>query len=186
MVDIAHSEQPESNTSNVKTEFFETYGLRVLTSLRKIIRAVDIYSRKLNDEYKITVPQLICLYALLKTSPITQSQLSGKVNIGLSTMNGIIDRLEAKGYVLRQRDHKDRRKVFLELTETGRTFAQSAPSLLQDRLCESLQQLPELEQAAIALSLERVVQLMEVDHLEASPNLVPNSQMNDKSAKENA
>ena len=58
------------------------------------------------------------------------------------------------------------------ITETGSKLTQSAPSLLQDRLATELKKLPELEQAAIALSLERVVQLMEAETLDASPNLL--------------
>ena len=66
------------------------------------------------------------------------------------------------------------------MTDAGEKITQSAPSLLQERFSDALRSLPELEQAAIALSLERVVKLMEAEHLEASPNLVPNSQINEK------
>lgn len=69
---------------------------------------------------------------------------------------------------------------FITVTESGKEVTKSAPSLLQERFSEALRNLPELEQAAIALSLERVVELMEAGHLEASPNLVPNSQINEK------
>ena len=160
--------------------FFETCGLRVLKALRRIIRAVDIHSRKLNNDFHITAPQMICLYSLVKDGEVTQSELSKQVSMGISTINGVIDRLEKKGLVARQRDTQDRRKVFITVTESGKEVTKSAPSLLQERFSEALRNLPELEQAAIALSLERVVELMEAGHLEASPNLVPNSQINDK------
>jgi len=161
-------------------EFFETCGLRVLKALRRIIRAVDIHSRKLNDHYNITAPQMICMYALVKSGPITQSKLAKQVSMGISTINGIIDRLEKKGLVIRQRDTQDRRKVFITVTDAGKEITKAAPALLQDRFAEALRNLPELEQAAIALSLERVVELMEAEHLEASPHLVPDFQMNGK------
>lgn len=153
--------------------FFETYGLRILKSLRRIIRAVDIHSKKLSQEYQITAPQMICLYSLEKKGPITQSALAKDVDLGMSTVNGIIDRLEAKGWLVRRRDQQDRRKVLLEVTDAGRIQAEEAPVLLQEKLSNALQALPELEQAAIALSLERVVELMDVGHLEASGNLLP-------------
>ncbi len=164
-------------------DFFENYGIRILSSIRRIIRAVDIHSRKLNNDFNITAPQMICLYSLVKEGQITQSELAQKVSMGMSTINGVIDRLEKKELVIRERDTKDRRKVFVRVTDTGRELTKSAPSLLQDKLSFALKQLPELEQAAIALSLERVVQLMEAEHLEASPNLVPNNSIND--SKEN-
>jgi DNA-binding MarR family transcriptional regulator len=174
--------------SEVKTDsqkediFFDTYGIRVLKALRRIIRAVDIHSRKLNNDFHITAPQMICLYSLVKDGEMTQSELSKKVSMGMSTVNGVIDRLEKKGLVIRQRDTQDRRKVFLAVTESGKEITKSAPSLLQERFSGALRNLPELEQAAIALSLERVVELMEAEHLDASPNLVPNSQITNKGA----
>jgi hypothetical protein len=42
---------------------------------------------------------------------------------------------------------------------------------LQQALARALARLPELEQATIALSLERIVALMEVEKLDASPIL---------------
>lgn len=161
-------------------EFFETCGLRVLTAIRQIIRAVDIHSRKLNNEFNITAPQMICLYALAKSGKMTQSELSKQVCMGTSSINGVIDRLEKKELVTRQRDTKDRRRVFVTVTDAGKKIIQSAPLLLQERFSDALRSLSELEQAAIALSLERVVELMGAEHLDASPNLIPNSQINNK------
>jgi DNA-binding MarR family transcriptional regulator len=169
-----------NTTPEASDEFFETCGLRVLKAIRRIIRAVDIHSRKLNNEFNITAPQMICLYALAKGGQMTQSELSKQVSMGTSSINGVIDRLEKKELVIRQRDTKDRRRVFVTITDDGKERTQSAPSLLQERFSNALRSLPELEQAAIALSLERVVKLMEAEHLDASPNLIPNSQIDDK------
>ncbi len=152
--------------------FFETCGFRVLVALRRIIRAVDIYSRKLNNEFKITAPQLMCLYSLGREDGITLSALAKGVNLGMSTVNGVVDRLESKALLTRTRSETDRRRVTLSITPKGREVAKTAPALLQDRLSNALRQLPELEQAAIAFSLERVVELMEAEQLDASPNLM--------------
>lgn len=154
-------------------DFFARYGFRILRAMRKIIRAVDIHSRKLNTDFKITAPQMICLYSLMQDGPMTLSALASSVSLGASTTNGIVDRLEAKGMLKRERDKVDRRKVYLHITQAGKELTHQAPALLQDQLADALQKLPELEQAAIALSLERVVELMGAEHLDASPNLVP-------------
>jgi len=153
------------------------YDLRILRSIRKIIRAVDIHSRKLYQEHRITTPQLICLYCLGREGPMTLSRLAGEVCLGVSTTNGIVDRLEGKGLLTRTRSLKDRRKVDLAITEDGRDLITAAPGLLQEQFARSLRALSESEQAAITLSLERVVVLMGVGHLDASPNLVTGSQL---------
>lgn len=148
------------------------YDTRVLRSLRKVIRAVDKYSHKLNVELGLTTPQLLCLDTLIKAErPLTQKELGETVSLGASTINGIIDRLEAKQYLFRRRSEQDRRQVFLELTSAGHGVAESAPSLLQDRLSSALAKLPQDKQIAITEALEEVVRLMEVDGIDASPNL---------------
>ena len=155
----------------------DTYEYRVLCGLRRVIRAVDIYSRKLNVELGLTTPQLLCLYELAKSHATTLTALAKEVNLGVSTVNGIVDRLEAKGYLTRTRLAEDRRKVALEMTPSGKEVVRKAPSLLQDKLSMALSKLPESEQKVIAESLERIVGLMEVQQMDASPNLFPSEQV---------
>ncbi len=154
----------------------QDYEARILLCMRRIIRRVDIHSRKINSTFNVTVPQLICLYSLQRNSEQTMSQLANDVSLGTSTVNGIADRLEGKGLVKRRRSEKDRRKVFLDLTEKGEDLVQAAPPMLQETLANELEKLPELERASIAISLERIVKLMEAEHIDASPNLIPQVQ----------
>ncbi len=156
----------------MNSEINDSYDLRILRSLRQVIRAVDKYSRKLNAELGLTTPQLLCLDALSKSdTPMTLTMLANTVYLGTSTVNGIVDRLEAKQYLTRRRSDKDRRQVFLDLTPAGQGVFDAAPSLLQDRLSSSLTNLSESEQKNITEALEQVVKLMEVETIDASPNL---------------
>ena len=145
---------------------------RLLCALRRIIRAVDIYSRKLNNSLGLTTPQLLCLYTLADAEKMTLSELTASVNLSGSTVNGIVDRLEAKKYLVRQRSLEDRRKVYLHMTDMGKNLVKRAPSLLQDKLSSEFSELSELEQATITQALEKVVEMMELEKVEASPNLI--------------
>jgi DNA-binding MarR family transcriptional regulator len=147
------------------------YDLRILTSIRRIIRAVDLHSRKLASRHDITGPQLICLLDIVSAGSCTPTALSKSVHLSRSTIVGIIDRLVAKGLVERHRDLRDRRVVLLSATKEDRRLAETAPSPLQDRLASGLHDLSEAAQAKLAASLERVVELMEAKHLDASPIL---------------
>lgn len=158
----------QAEPENMEDVFFETFGIRILRSLRRITRAVDIHSRKLNSEFKITSPQLLCLYNLAKQGSLTLSKLSNEVNLCTSTVNGIVDRLESKALLFRRRGTDDKRRVYLEITEQGREVTKSAPLLLQESFSAGLRALSELEQASIALSLERVVKLMEEVEIDLS------------------
>jgi DNA-binding MarR family transcriptional regulator len=152
-------------------------GLRILRAMRRIIRAVDIHSRELQSEFQITAPQMICLYSVASQKGLTLSGLAKEVSLGASTVTGIVDRLESKGLVRRQRDTHDRRRIVLAITKEGQRIVDAAPPLLQDRFSQRLRELPELEQATIALSLERVVEMMEAENLDTSPNLIPTAEV---------
>jgi DNA-binding MarR family transcriptional regulator len=149
----------------------ERYDLRILQSLRRIVRSIDIHSRKLSTQSDITVPQLISLLAIMNNSPLTIASLSKEVHLSPSTLVGVIDRLERKKLVIRERDNIDRRKVLIHITDQGRKFANEAPSPLQETFAKALGKLGDLEQSTIALSLERIVNLMEAEKLDASPIL---------------
>lgn len=152
------------------------YDLQVLQSLRQIIHAVDVYSRKLRTQYRITAPQLVCLTTICQNGSLTTTQIAGSVHLSPSTVVGILDRLEKQGLIQRMRDSKDRRLVNVTATDEGKRLVEHAPSLLQDRLAEALQRLPDLEQATIALSLRRIADLMEVSPQEA-PLILETSQI---------
>lgn len=153
--------------------------LQILQALRRIIRAVDIQSRRLASRYGITGPQLVCLATLCDEGALTSAELSRRVYVSASTITGIIDRLEQRGYVERKRDEIDRRRVLLHATPEGYKLAYRAPSPLQDKLMERLHNLPDLERAAIGMSLERVVELMEARDLDASPILTTGEMSDD-------
>lgn len=144
---------------------------RVMSSLRQITHSIDRYSRRLRTESGITVPQLICLICIAENGKLTTSAIANKIHVANSTIIGILDRLEVKKYILRQRDTVDRRKVFVSATPQGKKLIEFAPSPLQDKLSESLKNLPQLEQTAIALSLEKVVDLMGVEDISPAPIL---------------
>jgi DNA-binding MarR family transcriptional regulator len=144
----------------------------ILQALRRIIRAVDLYSRKLYVKFRVTGPQLLCLDVLRAAGPLAAAELARRMHVSPCTVTGIVDRLEAKSLVERRRDDPDRRVVRLDLTGRGRELLASAPSPLQDRLLHELSRLPDLERAAIAMALQRIVHLMEADELDAAPILV--------------
>ena len=148
-----------------------SYELRILQSLRRIIRATEIHSQKLIQQHNITGPQLGCLLALIENGPLPTTVLAQKIYLSPSTVVGIVDRLEEKGLVIRQRSSRDRRQVQVAATEAGQALAAEAPSPLQESLAEALKELPELERVSITLSLEKVVDLMEARKIDAAPLL---------------
>ena len=103
---------------------------QILGSLRRITRAIDLYSRQLAARYGLTGPQLVCMRALEALGPSTPSTLARHVDLSQATMTGILDRLEQNGLVRRERNQDDRRRVTVSLTESGAGLLGRAPSAL--------------------------------------------------------
>ena len=144
---------------------------RILRAIRRIIRSVDIYSHKLAIDCGVTVPQLSCLLQLAESGPLTLKALAQRVDLTSGTVVGIIDRLERKGLVERTRSQIDRRQVQISISRQGRSLVARAPSPLQDRLAHALHGLQPFDRAAIAQSLERIVDLMGIARVDAAPIL---------------
>lgn len=149
----------------------DSFSVWIFRSLRRIMRAVDVYSHKLSAEYSITSPQLLCLQTLADDGPLTNTAMSKLVHLSPSTVVGIFDRLESRGLIVRERSMQDRRIVLVHITKEGRELVATVPSLLQNRLAAGLGGLPDSELLTIAHSLERIVNLLEVTDAEAAPLL---------------
>jgi DNA-binding MarR family transcriptional regulator len=139
-----------------------------LRALRRIAQAVDVYSRRLAHDYQITGPQLVCLSCIAQEGPITPSAIGRKVHLSSSTMVGILDRLEAKALIVRERGLRDRRQVYIRATDEGQELLNAAPSPLHATLANRLNELPSEEQSELACALEKVVNLMGLDGAHSS------------------
>lgn len=143
----------------------------VLRSLRRIIQAVDLYSRKLASQHGLTGPQLVCLREIRNQGPINPGLLARSVSLTPPTVSGILDRLEARGLLTRQRRNRDKRQVLVQLTEEGKRVVAQTPPPLQELFTQRLIALPPAQRRAIADALHRVVELMEAEDIDAAPLL---------------
>lgn len=147
------------------------------------MRSTDLHSRQLAMEYGVTVPQILCLQAVVEEDGISAGELARRVNLSQSTCVGILDRMESKGLVTRERSRRDRRVVQVMATEAGRALYARAPSLLQDVLTDRLGALPEAEQEAIAAALETLEEIMQIRHVDASPVLETGVDLNEEPSR---
>lgn len=143
----------------------------VLIAIRRIIRATDIHSRRLTKTVGLTAPQLMVLQAIRDLGAVAISRLSSEVSLSQATVTTIIDRLERRGYVTRQRSEQDKRVVHALLTPAGEEALDSAPTPLQEAFSVRFEQLHDWEQSQILSALQRVAAMMDAEDLDASPFL---------------
>lgn len=145
---------------------------RVIIALRRITRAVDIHSDFLQRNFGLTGPQLTTLRVISRLQPVSAGELAKSANFNRGTLTGILDRLEANGFISRNRYAPDRRSVILKLTAAGKRILAEVPYLLRDRFLQELNQMTEQEQAAFLKTLEQTATFMEAD----SPGEIPETE----------
>jgi DNA-binding MarR family transcriptional regulator len=72
------------------------------------------------EELGLTYPQYIAIVALWEEENQTVSSLGEKLFLESNTLTPLLKKLEAMGYVRRQRDPADERQVVVSLTDAGR------------------------------------------------------------------
>jgi DNA-binding MarR family transcriptional regulator len=80
-----------------------------------------IFYRKLKESgIEINPGQGRIMFALWQNDGISIQELAKKTQLGKSTLTSMLDRLEAMGYIRRQRSDQDRRKIFIFRTPKDR------------------------------------------------------------------
>mgnify|MGYP000681080352 CR=1 FL=1 len=145
---------------------------QLLISLRQVIRAIDIHSKQLSRESGLTGPQLIVIKKISELDGPMAKQVAQEINLSPATVTSIIDRLEARNLVKRQRSQIDKRKVELYLSDAGKALLQDAPKPLQDHFIKRYHSLEPWEQTQLLSSVERIASMMDAEELDAAPVLM--------------
>lgn len=143
----------------------------ILIKIRKLVRSIDIESKKIQKDYGVSIPQVLCLN-FLHDSPnyqSTQGEIRKFLNLNPSTVSGIINRLEKKGYLARLPKSGDKRVVKIALTSAGDKLLGTIPALLHEQLSEKLQRLNADEVKMVESGLETLVKILDIEQVEASP-----------------
>lgn len=118
--------------------------------------AVAIFLQE-TGEHGITPVQYAALQTVANAPGIDQRTLAGQIGFDTSTIAGVVDRLEARGWVQRNASPLDRRVRLLSLTEAGHAqLRATVPAMLraQQRI---LAPLPEAERAEFMRMLQVLV-----------------------------
>ncbi len=143
----------------------------ILIKIRKIVRSINLESKKIQKEYGVSIPQVLCLDYLYRSRNYqsTQSEIKKFLNLNSSTTSGIIDRLETKNLIARLPKSGDKRIVQIALTSKGSKLLQKIPPLLHEQLTKKLEKQDVKTLTQLQNSLELLIELLEIDQVNASP-----------------
>jgi DNA-binding MarR family transcriptional regulator len=140
----------------------------ILSDLRKIIRSVDLESKRIEKEFDISLPQLLSLSFLdnCDNYQSTHKEITKYLNLNSSTVTGIIDRLEKKNLVARLPKKEDKRVTYITLTAKGLTLLDKTPDLMQDRLLKKLSNAKPQEVENIKSALQMLIKFLDIKESE--------------------
>jgi len=156
-------------------DFTTTISDNVIIALRKIIQKIDLNSKSLIKRVGLTGPQLLILQEISKLKTASMGQIANKVSLSQGTVTGILERLQKRGLVIRKRSDHDRRRVMVEITESGNSLLAEAPPLMQESFVEQFNRLQDWEKHMILSSLQRLVSIMDARSIHVEPFLVSDS-----------
>lgn len=142
----------------------------VLINIRKIIRSVNLESKRIQKEFGLSIPQLLTLN-FLNNQPdykATHTALAKYLNLNSSTLTGIITRLEKKGWVAKIPNPNDRRVTYISLTSSGTKLLKSTPQLMHQRLTDKLKKLSPSEFQELESAFDLLIRFMEIEDVDAS------------------
>jgi len=135
----------------------------VFYEIRKQIRKVEKYayqySQDLMKAFGITGPQMGVLRVISSNSAITLSEIANRMGLHITTAEGIINRMQRRKFVKKQKSVKDKRVVEVSITAKGKKILKEAPVGAMGRFYRNLQKISDEEARQIYKTLSRIVEL---------------------------
>lgn len=101
----------------------------------------------------VSMAQLHIMFTLQRSGGMTMSRLADVLNVSFSNATGLIDRLEERGFIERQRVPADRRVVLVRVTGAGEAMLREVDALSDELLRSVLSRLPVAQLRGVARAI---------------------------------
>lgn len=114
---VSHDKEYLGRTVDLPNETAEAERAGLMEALDEELRAfnaeVGMLTRAVAERLGVGVTDLQCLSIIGQAGSISAGRLAEMIGLTSGAITGVVDRLERTGYVRRERDTKDRRKVII-------------------------------------------------------------------------
>lgn len=117
---------------------------------------------------KLSLVHLQVLFLLEADGALPMRVLAESMDVSQASATGIVDRMEQRGLVERQRDHADRRIVRVDITDEGRRLIAGMAAERRDHLARLLEAVTDDELRALLVGATALRRVREQHHAETS------------------
>ena len=93
--------------------------------VKELIKAYSVYLDPLN----LTYTQYLVMMVMWEHEQVAMKQLERLLTLDSNTLTPVITRMQEKGFLVRERSSKDRRKVIIRLTEEGSQLSEKTKDI---------------------------------------------------------
>lgn len=134
-----------------------TDSQRILDSIRRLVRLLRLADRAAQSELGLSGAQLFVLQELGKTPSLSLNELAERTRTDQSSVSVVVTRLVEAGFVTRDRDLRDARRLVLTLTKAGTAVVRKSAPAAQERILEIVETMSAAERKRFADSFEQLV-----------------------------
>lgn len=130
-----------------------------LQSLRRILKAMQ-HTLKATDGFGVIGPRLLAFKMISERNGLSVRELAEEMCLTRAAVTRIVGRLEAGGYVSRDRDTEDRRVVMVRLTSKGTELLRKRLNPIAGDMSSKLRNLRSEDLHSIHRSVERLAEIV--------------------------
>jgi MarR family transcriptional regulator, organic hydroperoxide resistance regulator len=150
---------PESRAASLRrnNQRHKQLTLDVLKQFRLIYGSVRQHFRQIEEICGVSGSQLWMLHELQVSPGIGVSELANRLSIHQTTCSQLIEKLVARGYVLKVRSAQDQRRVGLTITRSAVKVLKEAPGPAEGLIPEALLELSDATLNSLSSSLHLLI-----------------------------
>jgi len=131
--------------------------------MHRMFQSVDLFSRQTLRDFGVTGPQIWAMRTIDLAGVSRMTDLAQAMHLHMSTVTGIVSRLESARLVSRQRAANDGRVSELRLTARGRAILARAPEPPRSKASRGLQELGGRKLDEVHSALILIAKAMDID-----------------------
>jgi DNA-binding MarR family transcriptional regulator len=129
---------------------------------RVVVRSIQAHSNWVERQCGVSAAQLWTLWEVFREPGLKVSDISRKLSIKPATASNLLDKIEHKGLLRRERRGPDQRVVRLYPTDEGATLLANAPRPAEGALLDALTRLEDGQLEDLNRSLATLVDILRI------------------------